>query len=529
MPAVRSEAEIVLEQELKYYFYQAMLRLDQNRYDEAMALLLHCEKIAPDDAAVNHYLGIMYGGLNQKERAFAYHERAYRLYPDEYWYAYCVQLFQTGEKTKKLTAIRELEKLAQRHLDDLQMQETLQQLYLNTGDLGKGYSDKALIKKAIRQQDRIDRIEGPSPYGSAQRYQLLAAIGQTHQARKAIEDYLREDPYNYYMQVFLGDIDLRAGRTPDAFRQYNAIRKTSPENPYLALSLSNYYGTLEQFDSAAHYQREAVDNEMIDLDYKLNILKDYPWLKKSENAEYEALQSLVRQYPQQENSLFALAQYCLDNERPSEAEPLLWTVIDINPKNDRAWQSLLGIAQADTTTSDSVYEHLVRQALVSRPEQKQWYYLMSIIQARKDDLDSCIWYCKEGLRQPDEIDLRNKLGLLVQLGDTYMRQNVPDSAYTYYDAALAYDPENVYILNNYAYFMAVNGGDLRKAEKMSARTIKKDPDSPTYLDTYAWILHLQGQDLLARFYMQQAWDKSTDHSNPELLEHYEVIFGKKPE
>ncbi|MBQ0034722.1 MAG: hypothetical protein KBS77_05455, partial [Bacteroidales bacterium] len=179
MPAVRSEAEIVLEQELKYYFYQAMLRLDQNRYDEAMALLLHCEKIAPDDAAVNHYLGIMYGGLNQKERAFAYHERAYRLYPDEYWYAYCVQLFQTGEKTKKLTAIRELEKLAQRHLDDLQMQETLQQLYLNTGDLGKGYSDKALIKKAIRQQDRIDRIEGPSPYGSAQRYQLLAAIGQT--------------------------------------------------------------------------------------------------------------------------------------------------------------------------------------------------------------------------------------------------------------------------------------------------------------------------------------------------------------
>lgn len=523
-PVVRTQEEILAEQELKYYFYPAMQLLDQNRYDESMALLLHCEQIAPDDAAVCHYLGIMYGGIGQKEKAFAYHEKAYRLYPDEYWYAYVVQLFQSGDKQSKQLAITELEQLADKHPDDIHIQETLQQLYLNTGELGPKMSQLTLWRGALRQQDRIDRIEGPSPYGAMQRYQIYAQMGNAKQARKAIADYLKYDPDNYYMQVFIGDIDLRMGNEDKAFEQYNSIRKRYPENPYLALSLSNYHGALQHFDSAAFYERQAIENEIIDLDYKLGIVRDYGWLERVEGAKLEALQSLVNQYPQSEGSVMALAQYYLDEKQDSLAEPLLWTVLDINPQNDKCWQGLLNLMQADSTATDEAYEHLIRRALVAQPQKKQWYYMMGILQVRAEQYDSVIYYCKEGLRQPEEIDLRYKMALLVELGDTYMHLDQADSAYAYYESALAYDPENVYVLNNYAYYLATHGGDLRKAEKMSARCIKKEPDNPTYLDTYAWILHLEGQDLLARFYMQQAWDKTEAKDDPELVEHYNLLI-----
>ena len=102
---VASEDSIRLEQELKYYFYQAMQDFDRQKFDEAMALLLHCEQIAPNDAAVNHYLGIMYSAL-EDERGFRYHLRAYQLCPKEYWYPYVVQLFN---QDKKQEAIHELE------------------------------------------------------------------------------------------------------------------------------------------------------------------------------------------------------------------------------------------------------------------------------------------------------------------------------------------------------------------------------------------------------------------------------------
>jgi len=518
-PVQRTQEEIRNEQELKYYFYQAMEALDQSRYDETLALLMHCEMINPDDAAVCHYLGILYGALNQRERSFAYTEKAFRLCPTEYWYAYCVQLFQSGDKQKQQTAIRTLEDIADLLPENEEVQETLQQMYINTGD----------TKKAIRQQDRIDAISGISPYGAVQRFQLYAQNGQNIQARKAITDYLKEDPDNYYLQVLLGDMELNQGHQEEAWKQLSNVRKNYPENPYLSLSLANYYGRYGSRDSAAYFERQLIDNDNVDLDYKLGILKQYKWLTYSEGAEEAALKSLVNQYPQEEGAASALAQYYIDQKQDSLAEPVLWTVLDINPRSDRALQSLLTLLQSDTATTDEAYEKLVRKGIEARPEQKQWYYLMAMLYMRREQPDSAIHILKEGLKQPEEVDLRYKIASYIQLGDVYMKLNQCDSAYSYYEAALAYDPENAYVLNNYAYFLAINGGDLRKAEKMSARCIKKVPDNPSYLDTYAWILHLEGQDLLARFYMQQAWDKSEDKDDPDLVEHYRIIVEGKTE
>lgn len=76
--------------------------------------------------------------------------------------------------------------------------------------------------------------------------------------------------------------------------------------------------------------------------------------------------------------------------------------------------------------------------------------------------------------------------------------------YEAYERVLELDPYNLRILNNYAYHLATHGGDLTKAERMSALTIREEPDSPVYLDTYGWILHLQGQDQLALFYLNKA-------------------------
>ena len=510
-----SADSIRLEQELKYYFYQAMQDFDRQQYDEAMALLLHCEEIAPNDAAVNHYLGIMYSALGEEERGFRYHHRAYQLCPKEYWYPYVIQLFN---QDKKQEAIRELEQLSKTLTDNAKLHETLQQMYQNTSNL----------KAAIRQQDAIDAISGISPYGAMQRFQMYLQLGQMKKATKAITDYLKEDPTNYYLQVVVGDVELNNDHPENAYRVYSGIQKSYPENPYLPISWANYHGRFGTPDSAAVYMRQAMDNDLAPLSYKLSLLNDYPWLTLVDTAEEAALKSLVRQYPQDESSIMALAQYYIDHQQESLAVPLLWTAADINPALDKVWQSLYTIYQADSLTSDSAYEQLARRAIAARPQQKQWYSLLAIAKSKQKDLDSALYYCREGLQQPEEMDLRYKLMLYFQTAQIFVERNELDSAYHYYELLLTYDPENVNVLNNYAYILAINGGDLRKAEKMSARCIKKEPNSATYLDTYAWILHLQGQDTLARFYMQQAWDKAEDKTDPEIVEHYQVIIvGQK--
>ena len=70
----------------------------------------------------------------------------------------------------------------------------------------------------------------------------------------------------------------------------------------------------------------------------------------------------------------------------------------------------------------------------------------------------------------------------------------------------------------------MEGRDLDKAERMSAQTVKAEPDNATYLDTYAWIFFKQGNYSLARIYLQNALDKTKEPS-AELFEHYgDILF-----
>lgn len=99
------------------------------------------------------------------------------------------------------------------------------------------------------------------------------------------------------------------------------------------------------------------------------------------------------------------------------------------------------------------------------------------------------------------------------------------------DQYLEQNPENMeylpaMLLNNYAYYTATHKGDLQKAEKMSAITIRQEPNNPIYLDTYGWIMHLQGQNELAYFYLKKAQWNETDETRKDIQQHLEVVKTK---
>ena len=105
-----------------------------------------------------------------------------------------------------------------------------------------------------------------------------------------------------------------------------------------------------------------------------------------------------------------------------------------------------------------------------------------------------------------EIDPKNVQFLVFRAQALEHMKVKPAKLYAAYEEVLHLDPNHLMILNNYAYLLATNKGDLQKAEKMSQITIREQPNYPVYLDTYGWILHLQGQDDLAKFYLNKALD-----------------------
>ena len=86
-----------------------------------------------------------------------------------------------------------------------------------------------------------------------------------------------------------------------------------------------------------------------------------------------------------------------------------------------------------------------------------------------------------------------------------------------------YNSSNIGALNNYAYYLSVERRNLDKAEEMSYKTVKAEPDNATYLDTYAWILFEKGNYAEARLYIDDAM-KSDGGKSDVIVEHCGVIF-----
>jgi len=100
----------------------------------------------------------------------------------------------------------------------------------------------------------------------------------------------------------------------------------------------------------------------------------------------------------------------------------------------------------------------------------------------------------------------------------------PKELFAQYERILEIVPYDLYVLNNYAYLLATRGGDLKKAEKMSQLTIQKEPDNAVFLDTYGWILHLQGQEQLAAFYLYRALQNTNnEEQKSEIVKHINAI------
>jgi tetratricopeptide (TPR) repeat protein len=114
---------------------------------------------------------------------------------------------------------------------------------------------------------------------------------------------------------------------------------------------------------------------------------------------------------------------------------------------------------------------------------------------------------------------------LSTIGDTYHQLGNEKEAFKAYDKALKVDPRYAPALNNYAYYLCVEGKKLAKAAAMSKITVEQEPDNATYLDTYGWILHLQKKSQEAKSYFKHAMLYGGKDS-ATILDHYaEVLYA----
>lgn len=130
----------------------------------------------------------------------------------------------------------------------------------------------------------------------------------------------------------------------------------------------------------------------------------------------------------------------------------------------------------------------------------------------------------KGVGQANESSNKHLVSDLYAItGDILHERGLEAEAYAAYDSCLQWKPDNVGCLNNYAYYLSLKAKDLAKAEQMSYRTVKAEPNNSTYLDTYAWILFMQERYQEAKIYIDRALDNDSTVSSV-IVEHAGDIY-----
>ncbi|MEA4841254.1 MAG: tetratricopeptide repeat protein [Bacteroidales bacterium] len=503
-----------------YYFNEALSLKHQEKYAAAFDLFRYCIALDSLNAQAWYETAAFYINLKQPEQALVSMEKAFFLNKGNEWYALGLAgMYISHDKESDAIAI--YEDLVKMKPEDENLLYQLAGLYAQTEN------DKA----AIRTYEKVERLIGKNESVSFEKYKLYKTLNKPKKAIREIVTLCADYPYDMEYVLLLGDAWMDLGKPDKALLQYNAAKAMDSNNPAVALSFADYYN--ETGDTLAAQQQLilALTNPSTDVDMKLNIFS--PILATSmQTADSVKIpkyfEILLEQHPNDPKIRDLHVQWLLKSGQKQEAKNELRTVLDLNPNQLQSWKMYLELnAEAD---NQQQLRQICTEALTYFPKEPIfWFYQgLSWISDPVSEVDStnhlnAIDFFQKAVavaKPEDAVFLSRLYGLI---GDSYNALSKKTLAFEYYDKALAAFPGNILVLNNYAYYLCEDGGDLAKAERMSRKTIEAEPKNPTYLDTFAWIFFKEGKYGLAKIYIERAVANELDPSSV-ILEHYGDIL-----
>ena len=497
-----------------YYYLEAeKCRLAED-YSSALDLYRHCLDINPEAPEALYNIGLLYLYMRSDSIGTSYIRRACERDTNNPYYLETLAALYLNKRDAE-SAIPVLEKMASLQSRRSDILSQLASLYSTVGD----------NDKAIGALNRIELLEGVSPQVTVEKFRLYKEKGQLDSAFVQLQALCEESPHDMNLRVIVGNQYMQAGDTVKALEIYDEVRRQEPANTGLQLAMLDYYRDSEQDerynkvrDSLLFCPDSPTQLRTIMLQsYISDVQRDSTYAPRL----VAAFDTLLARPQQDAQVLIMKAAYQVYSKQPQEALcQTMRQVLEVEPGNETALRELLQY-YAEQNDEKGV-EDISRRGLNYHPEEIAYAYYLGMALAEQKKLTDAADVLQQGLRVRTEFVserlLSNVFGVL---GDIYYQQGKETEAFAAYDSALVYMEDNIMCLNNYAYYLSLKGEQLDRAEEMSYRTIRQEPENITYLDTYAWILFMKGDYAHARTYMDKVVDpKLTDEellSNERLL------------
>lgn len=505
------------QRKFDYYFHNAMNAKSIEQYGSTYDFLQYCMKIDSTNANVLFELGNFFNSIQNKDRAYTYYKKAVGYDVDNFYYNMALAATSAERQDYKDAALI-YQKLINQNPLKIELYMYLSEVYRLDGDL----------LNSIQALNDLERTMGMNEKITIQKFKLYSALNDKKKAYAEVQKYIDKYPNDIRYYILLANLYLQDGKNKEAYASLSKAKSIDPEDPYLITSMANYYQTVNDQPKAEAELRAALFSEKTDIDTKIGILSQYIGILQQGQQDLEPahllLDSLMVEHPQEAKFNLLYGNLLMLQDRKKEANFQYRVYAESDPTNPVGWEQLL--QSTDVDSIDALID-VCKSAIVYLPEEPLFYFYLSVGQYQKKEFKEALKTLENGI-----VFAKDNPRLLSefygQKGSIYYELKQQDSAFVEFDQALKYNPQNLGVLNNYSYYLSLAHKELDRAENMSSITIKAEPTNPTYLDTYGWILFMQGAYTTAKIYLENAVKYSEEKEkevSAEVLEHYgDVLY-----
>lgn len=497
----------------QYFFIEAMRQQSMGNYASAYELLTHAKDIDGNKPEVYYYLAMYLAQMEKDSLALTSLEKAVSLAPKNETYQERLAQFYIGNgKFDKATEA--YTRLCDEHSYRTDAMKILLQLYQQE----KNYT------KMLDVINRIEQVDGESEDLTLSKVRVYELMNKPEDAHKALKELADNHPYDINYQIMLGNWLLQNNKADEAYSIFTKALKEEANNPYAQSSLYDYYKQHGDSAKAADMMEKILVSTEQSIENKLQFVREA--IKENEQHGGDSIKMLslfnrmIAASPEETDIRELEVAYMKMKKFPTAAiDSTLTSLLNIAPDNASArfqllqnkwssddWDSIIALSEPGTQYN---------------PEEMVFYYFTGLAYYQKGEDDKALTFFQKGVA---EINDKSSSDIVSDfyciMGDILFKKGKATEAFAAYDSCLQWKPDNISCLNNYAYYLSLNNLNLKKAEEMSVKTIQAEPTSATYLDTYAWILFLEGRYEEAKMYIDQAISNdSTDESSADVYEH----------
>ncbi len=507
-----------IKKDKEYYVTEGMRFFNLKENDRAKEAFLKVIELDPENDAAYYYLSNISLDSNDIVSGEMLLQKAIEIDSTNYWYqSLMARICLSTNRAKEAIAI--YEKLIGQYPKKTEIYYNLANLYVAEED----------IDKSREVLDKIEKIGGVTESIVMAKFNLFRMSHDMEGALNYLQRANRElgSPR---VEAVIGDLYTDRYNDSLAIVHYNKALELEPGYApaiYGVVEIHRRKGNYKEFFSTI--TPLIANPQVVPLtksEYLGQLLQLQHFVQKNRFQLDTLMDTFVATHPADTSAGYLASAYFAQTGEENKANAILKDMAERYPESPTIRTQYLSYLYYRED-----WESLAKEAeksLAKEPDNKDFIQLLGIAQFQSDRNSEAIGT----YRKLEEIALRDKdtanlLTAYSVIGDLSHETGNNKQAYAYYKKALKVNPGYNPVLNNYAYFLALENKSLKQAYNMSLKTIESEPDNPTYLDTFAWILFLMEKPVEAKTHLKHAMLYGGKES-AAILDHYaEVLYALK--